>query len=377
MENVRSTHRVLMVYLEPAPYIIGLVEEVRTSWQQEVDVVFVAERLSQPWPKNLANEKYTLLPSRIGNAIIRLYRLLASGRYSLLHVAGWGHPILLGAIFVAAWLKVPVVVETDTPLRDDISRWKLMAKKIFYPLLFRIPDMFLPAGSRQATYLRYYGVEDRRIEIAKMTVDVAKYFAYAKNFSANAKADVVRHYNLPENNFKILYVGRLEEHYKAISHLIEIYRSLRRETSSVSLLVIGTGSMAHKIIELRKDDHSVHFFGGMWGEKLLDMYCISDALILPSSYESWGLVINEAMAFGLPVIVSNKVGCLDDLVIDGKTGLVYPFGSNESAVVAIKKLMVNKELRANIAAAAKQLIASWTLKDNAENTIYAWQKTLT
>jgi glycosyltransferase involved in cell wall biosynthesis len=365
-----------MVYLEPAPYIIGLVDEVRASWQNEVDVVFVAERLTQPWPKNLDGKDYILLPSEFGASLREIYRLLASRRYSLLHIAGWGHPLLLGAILFSAWFRIPLVAETDTPLRDDLPRWKWMIKKVFYPLLFRIPAMFLPAGSRQAAYLRYYGVEERRIKIAKMTVDVAKYSAYAKTFSVTAKADVLRRHNLSKSTFKILYVGRIEEHNKAISQLIEIYRILREDTNSVSLLVVGTGSKRDDIIAFGKNDHSVHYLGGLWGERLLDIYCICDVLILPSRYESWGLAINEAMAFGLPVVVSNRVGCLDDLVVDGKTGLVYPFGANARAVLAIKKLIANNELRANMAVAAKQLISSWTLKHSAENTISAWQSAL-
>ena len=131
-----------------------------------------------------------MLPGGFLARMQALRRALTRDREStILHLAGWGHPVLLGALLMARSLKIPVAVESDTaegrPDRSWRHFWRHWVKKLLYPLLFRLPSRFLPGGTRQARYLGQYGVEQERMTIAQMTVDVC---SIRRSFSQDREA---------------------------------------------------------------------------------------------------------------------------------------------------------------------------------------------
>ncbi|MFS1563922.1 MAG: glycosyltransferase [Candidatus Arsenophonus phytopathogenicus] len=116
-----------------------------------------------------------------------------------------------------------------------------------------------------------------------------------------------------------LYVGRLSEE-KNLSFLVEIFNERQEK-----LIIIGDGPEAYNL--KRKAKSNISFLGYINNKDLKQIYKSVDVFILPSKSEPWGLVIEEALTFGLPVIVSNKVGCKDDLVFK-KNGLIFDINNN-------------------------------------------------
>jgi len=220
-----DARRVLMVYLEPAPYIVGLIDEIRSIWAGEIEVAFVHAAISQPWGYEFRGPAESELPPGTLKALRHISQVLANGRCSLIHLAGWGGPILLGTLLLGAWRRVPVTVETDTPAVQGLPLWKRVIKALVYRLIFKLPAMFLPGGSRQAAYLRHYGVEERRIQIARMTVDVSKIISYSESMQHGSKSSALLRYGIPENRVIILYLGRLEPH-KGLFDLLEAFNFL-------------------------------------------------------------------------------------------------------------------------------------------------------
>jgi glycosyltransferase involved in cell wall biosynthesis len=364
--------RVLMLYLEPAPYVTGLVGEVRKAWSGAVDVVFVYGALTQRWHDVPASPGERVLPGGVWRALAAIVRSLARGRYDLVHLAGWGHPVLLVTLLLAALFRIPVTAETDTPLEHD-GAWKRLIKRRTHGLLFRLPTMFLAAGTRQAAYLRHYGVGEERTRVAQMTVDVSRMVAYAKARSAAAKDATLRRHRLPPQTTKFLYVGRLEI-YKGVLDLLESCRHLA-SCRPISLLIVGDGSLRRRVECFARADARIHCIGRLEGEDLWDVYSISDVLVLPSHSDSWGLVVNEAMAFGLPVIVTHRVGCIDDLVIADETGLVVRSNAPPALADAMERF-TDEGTRRRMGAVARARISGWTLQNSASITISAWRDVL-
>jgi 1,2-diacylglycerol 3-alpha-glucosyltransferase len=367
--------RALMVYLEPAPYIIGLVDAVRSIWDGTIEVVFAHDALTQPWGYELQEPGESVLRSGSINALGDIRHILANGNYSLIHVAGWGDPILLGALLLGSLLRIPVTVESDTPLPHSLPIWKRLAKEVLYRPLFRLPAVFLPGGSRQAAYLRHYGVEEERIQIARMTVDVSKILSYSASMQRASKVNVLRRHGIPENYVKILYLGRLEPH-KGLFDLLEGFKRLKRRIDSICLLIAGEGSLTKLVEQQASSETSIYYMGRLSGERVWEAYAISDVFVLPSHREPWGLVVNEAMASGLPVIVTDRVGCVDDLVEHKRTGLIVPAESPEELLVAMEALVSDANARQCMGAEARQVIAAWTLENAAKATTLAWRKAL-
>ncbi len=102
--------------------------------------------------------------------------------------------------------------------------------------------------------------------------------------------------------------------------------------------------------------------GRLEGDALLNAYAAADVFVLPSTFEPWGLVVNEAMAAGLPVIASAAVGCADDLIVDGETGVLIEAGSSSELATSMARLADDIGLRRAMSRAARRRIAPWTLE---------------
>jgi glycosyltransferase involved in cell wall biosynthesis len=88
-------------------------------------------------------------------------------------------------------------------------------------------------------------------------------------------------------------------------------------------------------------------------------YSMADVFVLPSSFEPWGLVVNEALCFGLPVIASDKVGACGDLVQNGVNGFVYPAGDITALGERLQDLLANADRRSTMGIASRTLISHW------------------
>ena len=147
-----------------------------------------------------------------------------------------------------------------------------------------------------------------------------------------------------ESALCVLFAGKLEAK-KRVTDVLEALQIADDLGIDVHGLVVGTGAeMTNARRMVASLDLPVTFTGFLNQTEMPRSYVAADVVVLPSDYgETWGLVINEAMATGLPAIVSNRVGCAGDLVVDGETGAVTPFG--EPSAIARKARWARKKSR--------------------------------
>jgi len=364
-----------MLYLEPAPYIVAFVDAVREAWGDTADVAFVEMNRSQPWDYRIRSAAEIELPRGAAAAIREIGQRIASGRYGLLHLAGWGHPVLAAALVIAHLHGIPVTVESDTSRRAEKTTWKSAAKRIVYPWLFSIPKVFLPGGTRQAAYLKNYGVGETRIRVAQMTVDVERIRAHADGRKTELRAAFRNRFQIPAHALVVLYLGRLEPD-KGIEDLLRAHAHVAAGRSDLCLLIVGDGSLRADVESAAAASAAIRYVGRLSGDDVWDAYYAADVFVLPSRDEPWGLVVNEAMAAGLPVVVSDRVGCADDIVVDGGTGLIVPAESPEPLADAIGRLADCVELRETMGRRGRDLISGWTLENQADRTVAAWRHAL-
>jgi len=364
--------KVVMIYLEPTPYILGLIEVLIARQQYQVVARFVSQDLSQNWQVKLP-EWAKILPGGSFKSFVFLWRELTPHKGSILHLAGWGHPLLV-MIFIMAWIRrIPLVVESDTQLQAGSPILKRVLKHLILGILFRIPRIFLPGGTRQAKYLNYYGVDSDRIQIAQMTVDVKKIIAIADSIDNKKCLELRKVYGLPEEGVIFLFVGRLE-HGKGLIELMEVFRSVSADCKNCSLAIVGDGSLIEKVNRMASEINNIYVLGRLSGEDVYEVMSICDVFVLPSHAEAWGLVINEAMAAGLPVIANDCVGATEDLVDDGKTGLLVKGGESADLRHAVVTMENSADMRQHMSKAAREKISGWTLENEAVNVTAAWEK---
>jgi glycosyltransferase involved in cell wall biosynthesis len=203
-------------------------------------------------------------------------------------------------------------------------------------------DIVVP-GSASLAYVESLGADRSRIWVAPNAVDNAA-------FSDGPRA--------PKEPVGFLFVGRLESG-KGLGTLLDAWT---RSGGSVDLSIVGVGaletSIRRRIAETSMPPAKL--LGHLEREELVDAYRNADVFVFPSVSDPWGLVVNEAMAAGLPVIASSAPGAVDDLVRDGDNGFVVPPFDASSLATAIDALSTDAELRARMGARSLDRIGSFT-----------------
>jgi 1,2-diacylglycerol 3-alpha-glucosyltransferase len=187
-------------------------------------------------------------------------------------------------------------------------------------------DWAVAGGKAHVQYLEQLGFPSDRIAHFYDVVDNAFFHERCR---ALRKAYRAADFDLPERYF--LYVGRLSPE-KNITGLIEAYVRYRECGGTWSLVIVGDGPQAAQAREMaatKEFSLDIYFPGLRTTSELPQYYAFAGAFVLPSIREPWGLVVNEAMAAGLPVIVSQLCGCAEDLVLQGENGFSFdPVGSH-------------------------------------------------
>ncbi|QVL33775.1 glycosyltransferase family 4 protein [Telmatocola sphagniphila] len=287
----------------------------------------------------------------------RVENLLTEINPDVLAIAGWGDRGMLAAFRWGLNNRKPMLVMSDSQEKDEPRKWhKEWVKR---QLLKGFPAG-LVAGSPHREYLAQLGIPKDRIFLGYDVVDNA-YFQQSVS-AAQQNPELRPRLQLPAEYF--LACGRFIPK-KNFEFLIRAYAAFRKSTDSpCDLVLLGDGPLRDRLMacaqQLSVENH-VHFPGFQQYPQLPAYYAFAKAFILPSShYEQWGLVVNEAMAAGLPVLVSNICGCAPDLVREGENG--FQFSPQEVNPLAhqLQRLATDEELRQKMGERSREIIAQWS-----------------
>ena len=251
-----------------------------------------------------------------------LLRRVRAFRPDVINLTGYYDP---AQILVLLWARangVRVVMQNESTATDhQRGGWKEQFKR----WVFGQCDGFFCFGEQSAKYLIELGVAPAKILLRKNAVDNnALRTAYDRAFPTRAKQQQTL--GLRPNNF--IFVGRLIG-VKNLPMLLTAFADARPQSPNANdwgLILLGDGPeqplLQQKVTELHMDNAVKLVPGRPWFQ-VPGLLALSNVLVLPSTSEPWGLVVNEAMACGLPVIVSDRCGCVPDLVHDGQNGFVF------------------------------------------------------
>ena len=297
---------------------------------------------------------------------------LIRGRYQAVIKCINGRFALPATLLTARLMGVPFVLYSGI-----WCRFGTPAHRLLFPLtryIYRHADAIVAYGPHVKEYLVSEGVRAERIFLAYHAVDSQQYsrpVAEGEIRSLRAKHQVA-----PGDKI-VLYLGRLAEG-KGLEYLLDAFGSLnRRETV---LLLAGEGNL-HPALQARARqlgvEGLVRFAGYVRPEEAAAYYavawfCVLPSVTTPTFKEPWGLVVNEAMNQGTPVVTTDAVGAAaGGLVQDGVNGFVVPESDSAALAKAMAALLDNSELRARMSQAARSEIAQWTQERQAEGYIQA------
>lgn len=314
----------------PTPYRLPLYRALAARDDFDIEVVFcAAEQPDRPWQ---LDDELAGVPHRVlRNIPLRLrprtsgfvyevnpdiFAVLQDVRPQLLVVGGYAVFAEQAAIGFARAHGIPYVLHSESHLLKPRTAAVRTAKRALLPGIVAGAAAGLAVGSPSARYLAAYGLHPGRIRIFPNTIDVARYRADAAAARHRA-AEIRRARGLPERYQ--LYAGRLVE-VKGIRDFLRA-RALLGDAAPPAV-VAGEGPLAPEVAEAK----GVLHVGFQQPEELIELFALAEATVVPSLSEPWGVVVNESLACGTPVIASEAVGAAEDLIRDGIDGRVYPAG---------------------------------------------------
>lgn len=293
-------------------------------------------------------------------------------RYDALLVHGHNYLSFLEGILAAKVFGTAVLMRAETHLllkRSSLKRaLRRPVMRFFYNHLV---DRCLPIGMRNREFYLAHHVETERLFDVPYVVDNAYFVEQAAPFKARVN-EVREELGLPVDRPLLLFASKLMLR-KRPQDLLHAYRRLREQGVEAALLYVGSGELE---TALKQDvaDHGVpdvYFFGFRNQSELPKLYAVADVFVLPSENEPWGLIINEVMCAGLPVVASAEIGAVPDLVIDGETGFTFPSGDVDRLAQHLKTLVANPALRQRMGENAYARISDWGLEKCVQGIIAA------
>lgn len=304
-----------------------------------------------------------------GLTIAGLAPLLQEAGVRALWVNGWQVQGYWQAAFAAHRLGIPVWLRGDSNDLSRRSRVRHLVRKAALGQLFRRTSKVLYVGSANRRLYREMGVPDEKLVFTPHCVDNERFSRFADEW-APRRDELRRAWGIPEGAFCFLFCGKLVER-KRPADLLDAFRLLLeadREAGAagrVHLLLVGTGALkpeleaqAARLRELCGRD-VVTFAGFLNQTEVPRAYVAADCLVLPSNFlETWGLVVNEALACGTPALVSDQCGCAEDLARPLGPGMVFPFGDVGRLAECMAE-RVHDPSPGRLREAARTLIASY------------------
>jgi len=300
-------------------------------------------------------------------------RLLKNSSDKIVIVNGWSYSTnWLVFIFGKVYHK-DIWLRAENPLNQELKKNKLilLVKRIILKhFLFKyFIKKFLYIGSQNLQFYQYYGIKNiDKFIYTPYAVDNDRFYNDWRNFKSKS-VEIKELLKLDVSKKVILYSGKYIQKKRPMD-LLEAYSLLPK--NEFILIFVGDGELKEDMQEYidRNDLDYVYLTGFVNQTDISKYYTIADVFVMCSgSGETWGLSVNEAMNFGLPIVVSDTTGCSVDLVENNVNGFIYPEGDIQLLSDSIYTILTNTLLRTKMGINSQIRISKYSIKNIVNNLI--------
>jgi len=313
---------------------------------------------------NLEGYKYELLPNGF-KGILWLFKKIKNGNYDLLITNGYSKFIYILTLILGKLYAKKNAIRVDTVMFNNPSKMKFFLKRVLYSILDRLIDCFFVTSSLAKEFVKNCGIPASKTAYYGYVSD-NDFFAQESDISDQEKYEIKRTHQIDTTKKVILCVSK--------HNLREApFDTLRAfslcNSPDIHLLIIGDGPNHQDLVQLSKDLNisSISFIGYVNFNLLPKYYAISDLFIHDTHNEPWGVSVQEAIACGVTVIASDKVGAAHDLIIEGINGFVFKAGDVSLLSKKITdSLILNSEKKRS---ANEEILNKWNYQTTLENIL--------
>jgi glycosyltransferase involved in cell wall biosynthesis len=289
---------------------------------------------------------------------------IVSGKYDVVIIGGSGEFTMQAAFLISKALKLPVILWAETFEGGQPSLAKFVGPLTRY--IIRNVDALIVPGSRSRDFHIKRGAASEKVFIAPNIVNNDAFFAKSSAFKqqgAHLKNDL----HLDSHTI-VLFVGQLVQR-KGVGSLLRAFTRLKSERESSTLVVIGDGELKSELMQLVSNESmtNIIFTGWISEEEKVMYYAIADVFVLPTLQDLCPLVINEAMACGLPVVSTTAAGCAPDMIFNWENGFIVEPGNVDALYEAMLRIVRDNELRQQMGRKSYEILTTRFSLDNAVN----------
>ncbi|HEV3375402.1 MAG TPA: glycosyltransferase family 4 protein [Candidatus Acidoferrum sp.] len=300
-----------------------------------------------------------------------IWKMIRKGKFdAVLCYVGYVRASFWIACLSAKLSRAAVLFGTDatTLAPRDGRMWKRHVKRIFWPILFRIADQVIVPSSGSVALMRSLGLPEERITLTPYVVDNDWWLTKS---ACVDRAAVRASWNAAAKDTVILFCAKLQR-WKRPLDLLRAFANAN--ILDVLLIFAGEGPLRRQLeiqtASLGISDR-VRFLGLVNQSQLPAVYTSADMMVLPSEYEPFGVVVNEAMLCGCPVAASDHVGAARDLIAHGRNGFVFPCGNVAALAAILQQVSAAHTRLSEMGRVARARMESWSPRENIQATLTA------
>jgi glycosyltransferase involved in cell wall biosynthesis len=255
--------------------------------------------------------------------------------------------------------RIPVFFRGDSTLLDEVPGLKKIVRRIFLRwVVYRQVDLALYVGENNKNYFLANGLQEDQLVFVPHAIDNARFSDRDGKHEAQAQKRR-KEFGIKEKDITFVFVGKFQAKKDPLL-LIRAFQQV--DNARTHLLLVGDGILEQLLKTEAGENRNIHFLPFQNQSYMPVIYRIGDIFCLPSGGpgETWGLAVNEAMACGRPVLVSDHCGCAADLVINGRNGYSFISGDQDDLVEKMRNLLGNDLALKEMAAASQKIIEEWS-----------------
>ena len=350
---------------EPTPYRAPLFDRLAARSDLDLSVVYTARTVARrtwkvelqhpavflrgvavPGMRRLLRHDYPITPG--------VWRLLDARSPDIVVVSGWSTYASQAAMLWCRRRRVPYLVVVESHDRDPRARWRRALKWAVVPRLLAGAAGALVTGTLARDSMMRAGVAPERIWLFANTVDTKALAAKASALRSR-RPELREKLEIPDNAVAALSVCRLVP-----EKALEVFLRASAEVDHVHPVLAGDGPEREALQACAAElGIGTTFAGDVEWERVVELYVAADVFVLVSRHEPWGVVVNEAAACGLPLLLSEHVGAAADLLEPGANGFLVPADDVEATAGALRRLASDPTLRARLGKRAGEIAEAW------------------
>ena len=354
--------KVVLITNIPAPYRVPIYNEIAKKFGDNFLVIFAAKK--EP------NRKWEISEMKFKHLFLKENFLSKSDGYNYIHnnieilsILKQVNPDVIittgfNPTHIYGWLYSVLYKKKHIPMTDGwiISEKNLsIIHKIIRKIVFKTSHAFIGASINSIKLYTSYGVPMEKIFQSHLCID-NKRFENNKTFE--------------QRKYDIMFSGQFID-IKSPLFFVDIAIKLSKKINNLHVLILGDGPLKDELIsKLNENNIQYHYAGFVSQEELPEYYSNSKLLLFPTKIDAWGIIVNEAMASGTPVLTTPYAGVINDLLIDGKNGYILDFNVDKW-VNKIENILNNQTLWETLSMNAKNRVQEFNFINAANGIINA------